>query len=131
MAKSARPSVRKKSAMRHVTRGIVHVQSNFNNTIVTITDEQGNKISGASAGSVGNKNSRKGTPHGAEMAAKQAGARAKEHGMKAVIVKLTGPGSGRDSAVRALHAMQFEIEHLIDVTPNPHNGCRPPKRRRV
>jgi small subunit ribosomal protein S11 len=120
----------RKKNKRQVVRGIAHVRSNFNNTIVTITDEKGNKISGASAGSAGNKGSRKATPHAAELAARQAGVIAKEHGMRYIIVKMRGPGSGKDSAVRALNALQFEITALIDVTPHPHNGCRPPKRRR-
>lgn len=129
--KIANKTSARKKAKRQVSRGVAHVRSTFNNTIVTITDEKGNKISGASAGSAGNKGSRKGTPHAAEMAARRAGAIAQEHGMRYITVRMRGPGAGKESAVRALSALQFEITALVDITPNPHNGCRPPKRRRV
>lgn len=111
--------------------GIAHIQASFNNTMITITDLQGNAISASSAGAVGFKGSRKSTPYAAQMAAQKAGEEAMEHGMKNLEVKVRGPGSGRESALRALSAAGLAITTIQDVTPIPHNGCRPPKRRRV
>jgi len=121
----------KKKEKKNISTGVVHIQSTFNNTIVTITDMAGNTISWATAGSQGFKGSRKSTPFAAQLAAKDAAKKAMEHGMKNVEVYVKGPGSGRESALRALHAAGFTILMIKDVTPVPHNGCRPPKRRRV
>ena len=116
---------------KNITSGIAHVASTFNNTMITITDVQGNTISWASAGKLGFKGSRKSTPYAAQVAAEQAGKSAMEHGMKTVEVEVSGPGSGRESALRALQSCGLQVTAIRDVTPIPHNGCRPPKRRRV
>jgi small subunit ribosomal protein S11 len=116
---------------KNITSGIAHVNASFNNTMVTITDVQGNVISWSSAGSQGFKGSRKSTPFAAQMAAEDAGRKAQEHGVKTLEVQVKGPGSGRESALRALQAVGFTVTSIKDVTPIPHNGCRPPKRRRV
>lgn len=116
---------------KNVEFGVVHVKSTFNNTIVTITDRTGNVISWSTAGNVGFKGSRKSTPFAAQMAAEAAARTAMEHGMKSVEVSVKGPGAGREAAIRALQAAGLEVSGIRDVTPIPHNGCRPPKRRRV
>ncbi|MFT9850353.1 30S ribosomal protein S11 [Aneurinibacillus sp. REN35] len=116
---------------KNIESGIAHIRSTFNNTIVTITDPHGNAISWASAGGLGFRGSRKSTPFAAQMAAEQAAKAAMEHGMKAVEVMVKGPGSGREAAIRSLQATGLEVNMIKDVTPIPHNGCRPPKRRRV
>jgi small subunit ribosomal protein S11 len=116
---------------KNITSGIVHVSATFNNTMITITDVQGNAISWASAGKMGFKGSRKSTPYAAQMAAESAGRGAMEHGMKTVEVEVSGPGSGRESALRALQSCGLQVTAIRDVTPIPHNGVRPPKRRRV
>ena len=128
MAKKTRT---KKKEKKNIARGIVHIQSTFNNTIVTITDPAGNTVAWSSAGVQGFKGSRKSTPFAAQLAAQSAVKAAMEHGMKSVEVYVKGPGSGRESALRALQAAGFTITLIKDVTPVPHNGCRPPKRRRV
>ncbi|WP_373471685.1 30S ribosomal protein S11 [Carnobacterium alterfunditum] len=129
-AKKAR-KVRKKRERKNVERGQAHIQATFNNTIVTLTDNDGNAIAWSSAGSLGFKGSRKSTPYAAQMAAEAATKSAMEHGLKTVQVFVKGPGSGREAAIRALQATGLEISSIADVTPIPHNGCRPPKRRRV
>ena len=116
---------------KNVAHGHAHIKSTFNNTIVSITDPQGNVISWASAGHVGFKGSRKSTPFAAQMAAENAGRKAMEHGMRTLEIEVRGPGSGRESALRALQAVGLAVTAIRDVTPIPHNGCRPPKRRRV
>jgi small subunit ribosomal protein S11 len=121
----------KKKAKRVVTDGVVHVQASFNNTVVTITDRQGNALSWATAGGAGFRGSRKSTPFAAQVAAEKAGRIAQEYGVKTVEVRIKGPGPGRESAVRSLNALGIKVTNIIDVTPIPHNGCRPPKRRRV
>jgi len=121
----------KRKERKNITNGVCHVNSTFNNTIITITDAQGNAISWSTAGVMGFKGSRKSTPYAAQMAAEDAGKKAQEHGMKTLEVEVKGPGSGRESALRALQAIGFTITTIRDVTPIPHNGCRPPKRRRV
>ena len=121
----------KKKAKRVVTDAIVHVQASFNNTVVTITDRQGNALSWATAGGAGFRGSRKSTPFAAQVAAEKAGVAAQEHGVKNVEVRVGGPGPGRESAVRALNACGLKITSISDITPIPHNGCRPPKKRRV
>jgi small subunit ribosomal protein S11 len=121
----------KKIQRKNIERGTAHIHSTFNNTIVTIADEAGNVISWASAGGLGFKGSRKSTPFAAQMAAETASKAASEHGLKKVEVFVKGPGSGRESAIRALQAAGIEVLSIKDVTPIPHNGCRPPKRRRV
>jgi small subunit ribosomal protein S11 len=121
----------KKKAKRVVTDGVVHVQASFNNTVVTITDRQGNALSWATAGGAGFRGSRKSTPFAAQVAAEKAGRAAQEYGVKTVEVRIKGPGPGRESAVRSLNALGIKVTNIIDVTPIPHNGCRPPKRRRV
>ncbi|MGN1059319.1 MAG: 30S ribosomal protein S11 [Clostridia bacterium] len=130
MAKVARRSTRRK-AKKNIERGAVHIRSSFNNTIVTITDVAGNAISWASSGGLGFRGSRKSTPFAAQMAAETAAKAAQEHGLKTVEVYVKGPGSGREAAIRALQAAGLEVSMIKDVTPIPHNGCRPPKRRRV
>ena len=122
---------RKRKELKKVDKGQAHIQSTFNNTLVTITDLAGNAISWSSAGSLGYKGSRKGTPFAAQMAAETAAKAAKEHGLRSVEVYVKGPGSGREAAIRALQTAGLEINSIKDVTPIPHNGCRPPKRRRV
>ena len=129
--KKAVTAVRRRRERKNIERGAAHIQSTFNNTIVTITDTQGNVISWKSAGQVGFKGSRKSTPFAAQMAAEAAAKQAMEHGMKKVSVFVKGPGSGREAAIRALQAVGLEVTMIKDVTPIPHNGCRPPKRRRV
>ncbi|HNT56316.1 MAG TPA: 30S ribosomal protein S11 [Syntrophales bacterium] len=121
----------KKKERKNISEGVAHIQSTFNNTIVTITDVSGNVISWASSGGQGFKGSRKGTPFAAQLAAEDAVKKAKEHGVKTVQVFVKGPGSGRESALRALQTAGLTITLIRDVTPIPHNGCRPPKRRRV
>ena len=116
---------------KNITNGVAHVNSTFNNTIITISDVQGNVISWSSAGGQGFKGSRKSTPYAAQMAAEDAGRKAAEHGVRTLEVNVSGPGSGRESALRALQAVGMTITTIRDVTPIPHNGCRPPKRRRV
>jgi small subunit ribosomal protein S11 len=120
-----------KKEKKHVAHGIAHVHASFNNTIVTITDLEGNVVSWSSAGTLGFKGSRKGTPFAAQQAATTAATSAREHGLRSVDIRVKGPGSGRESAIRALQAAGVEIKSIRDVTPIPHNGCRPPKRRRV
>ena len=122
---------RRRKELKNVDRGQVHIQSSFNNTLVTITDMSGNAISWSSAGSLGFKGSRKGTPFAAQMAAEEAAKGAMEHGLKTVEVYVKGPGAGREAAIRALQTVGLEVKMIKDVTPIPHNGCRPPKRRRV
>ncbi len=121
----------KRKERKHVEQGIAHIRSTFNNTIVTITDTKGNALSWASAGGLGFRGSRKSTPFAAQMAAETAAKAAMEHGLKAVEVYVKGPGSGREAAIRSLQAAGLEVALIKDVTPIPHNGCRPPKRRRV
>jgi small subunit ribosomal protein S11 len=121
----------KKKERKHVPHGLVHIQASFNNTIVTISDQGGNVISWKSSGSLGFRGSRKGTPFAAQQAAMNAANMAREHGLRSVDVKVSGPGSGRESAIRALAAAGIEVRSIKDSTPIPHNGCRPPKRRRV
>ncbi len=116
---------------KNISYGVAHIKSSFNNTIVTIADQQGNVISWASAGNVGFKGSRKSTPFAAQMAAEEAGRKAMEHGIRKVDVHVRGPGSGRETAIRSLQGVGIEITGIKDVTPIPHNGCRPAKRRRV
>ena len=125
---AARPRRRER---KNITSGVAHVAATFNNTIVTITDAQGNVICWSSSGQQGFKGSRKSTPFAAQMAAENAGRKAMEHGMRTLEVNVSGPGSGRESALRALQAVGFTVTSIRDVTPIPHNGCRPPKRRRV
>ena len=120
-----------KKEKKHVAHGIAHVHASFNNTIVTITDVEGNVVSWSSAGTLGFKGSRKGTPFAAQQAATTAATSAREHGLRSIEIRVKGPGSGRESAIRALQAAGIEIKSIRDVTPIPHNGCRPPKRRRV
>ncbi len=126
----AKPS-RKKKEKKNIPNGIAHIQSTFNNTIVTITDPVGNVVAWSSAGTQGFKGSRKSTPFAAQLAAADAAKKAMEHGMRNVEVYVKGPGAGREAALRALQATGFNVVLIKDVTPNPHNGCRPPKRRRV
>ena len=121
----------KKKTKKNIVAGVAHVNSSFNNTMVTITDAQGNTISWSSAGTMGFKGSRKSTPYAAQMAAEDAGRKAMEHGVKEIEVLVKGPGSGRESALRALQTVGFNIRSISDITPVPHNGCRPRKRRRV
>lgn len=121
----------KKKVKKNISTGVVHIQSTFNNTIITITDAMGNAVSWSSAGLQGFKGSRKSTPFAAQLAAQDAAKKAQEHGMKTVEVYVKGPGPGRESALRALQAAGFNVTMIKDVTPVPHNGCRPPKRRRV
>src|SRR5688572_4114716 len=121
----------KKRERKNIASGVAHVNASFNNTIITITDAQGNTISWSSAGTMGFKGSRKSTPYAAQVAAEDAGRKAQEHGMKTLEVEVCGPGSGRESALRALQSVGFQITSIRDVTPIPHNGCRPRKRRRV
>ena len=116
---------------KNISSGIVHVNSSFNNTMITITDAQGNAISWSSAGAMGFKGSRKSTPYAAQVAAEDAARKAQDHGLKTVEVNVCGPGSGRESALRALQAVGLTVTSIRDTTPIPHNGCRPPKRRRV
>jgi small subunit ribosomal protein S11 len=130
MAKDTSPRLRRRER-KNISAGVAHVSASFNNTMITITDAQGNAIAWSSAGSQGFKGSRKSTPFAAQVAAENAGRKAMEHGMRTLEVEVRGPGSGRESALRALQAVGFSITAIRDVTPIPHNGCRPRKRRRV
>ena len=127
----AKPATAKKKVKKNIIEGIVHVNATFNNTLITITDKQGNAVSWSSAGTMGFKGSRKSTPYAAGVAAEDAGRKAQEHGMKELDVLVKGPGSGRESALRSLQSIGFTIKSIQDITPIPHNGCRPRKRRRV
>lgn len=127
----AKKVIRKRREFKNIAKGCVHIQASFNNTIVTITDTNGNTISWSSAGSLGFRGSRKSTPFAAQEAATVAAKAAKEHGLKSVEVYVKGPGQGRESAIRALQAAEIEVTLIKDVSPIAHNGCRPPKRRRV
>ncbi len=127
----AKKGTRRRREKKNIERGAVHIRSSFNNTMVTITDVQGNALSWASAGGLGFRGSRKSTPYAAQMAADTAAKAAMEHGLRTVEVFVKGPGSGREAAIRALQAAGLEVNMIKDVTPIPHNGCRPPKRRRV
>jgi small subunit ribosomal protein S11 len=131
MNKPAAVAKTRKKAKRVVSDGVVHVQASFNNTVVTITDRQGNALSWATAGGAGFRGSRKSTPFAAQVAAEKAGRAAADYGLKTVEVRIKGPGPGRESAVRSLNALGIKVTNIIDVTPIPHNGCRPPKKRRV
>ena len=130
-AASKKPVIRRRKERKNIERGAAHIQSTFNNTIVTITDVQGNALSWASSGGLGFRGSKKSTPFAAQTAAETAAKAAMEHGLKTVEVYVKGPGSGREAAIRALQAAGLEVTLIMDVTPVPHNGCRPPKRRRV
>ncbi|MDP2604260.1 MAG: 30S ribosomal protein S11 [Deltaproteobacteria bacterium] len=129
--KPGEKAARKKRGRKNIAEGVVHIHSTFNNTIVTITDHQGNVISWSSAGAMGFKGSRKGTPFAAQQAADSAARKAMDHGLRSVQIFVRGPGAGRESALRALQSAGINISLIKDVTPIPHNGCRPPKRRRV
>jgi len=131
MAKPAAAARPRRRERKNITSGVAHVNSTFNNTMITITDAQGNTISWSSSGMQGFKGSRKSTPYAAQVAAEDAGRKAMEHGMRTLEVEFKGPGAGRESALRALQAVGFTITSIRDVTPIPHNGCRPRKRRRV
>ena len=131
MAKQPSQTKVKKKEKKNISNAIAHVNSTFNNTLVTITDYQGNTIAWSSSGSMGFKGSRKSTPYAAQLAAEDAGKKASEHGVKIVDIEVQGPGSGRESALRALQIVGFQVNSIRDVTPIPHNGCRPKKRRRV
>lgn len=130
-AKGAAKKLTKKRVKKNVERGQAHIQSSFNNTIVTLTDSEGNALSWASAGGLGFRGSKKSTPYAAQMAAETAAKAAVVHGLKSVEVMVKGPGAGREAAIRALEACGIQVTSIKDVTPVPHNGCRPPKRRRV
>jgi small subunit ribosomal protein S11 len=130
MAKAATPRVRKRER-KNITSGIAHVSATFNNTMITIADVQGNTIAWSSAGGMGFRGSRKSTPYAAQVAAEDCGKKAMDHGVKTLQVRVKGPGSGRESALRALQSVGLTVTAIKDVTPVPHNGCRPPKRRRV
>ncbi len=121
----------KKKERKNVAEGVVHVFASFNNTIITITDKQGNALASCSAGAMGFKGSRKSTPYAAQVTAEEAGKKAQEHGVREVDVTIKGPGSGRESALRALSAVGFIVKNIKDITPVPHNGCKPRKRRRI
>lgn len=131
VAKKAQTTRRRRKEKKNVERGQAHIQSTFNNTIVTLTDLEGNALAWSSAGSLGFKGSRKSTPFAAQMAAEAAAKSAMEHGLRSIQVFVKGPGAGREAAIRSLQAAGLEISMITDVTPIPHNGCRPPKRRRV
>ena len=132
MARDTKTAARvKRKERKNITSGVAHVNASFNNTMVTIADMQGNTISWSSSGVMGFKGSRKSTPYAAQVAAEDAAKKAQEHGLKTLEVNVSGPGSGRESALRALQAVGLTITTIRDVTPMPHNGCRPPKRRRV
>ncbi|MEQ8826118.1 MAG: 30S ribosomal protein S11 [Filomicrobium sp.] len=131
MAKEQQRGKVRRREKKNISSGVAHVNASFNNTMITITDAQGNAISWSSAGMMGFKGSRKSTPFAAQMAAEDAGRKAQDHGMKILEVEVTGPGSGRESALRALQSLGLQITSIRDVTPIPHNGCRPRKRRRV
>jgi len=121
----------KKKVKKNIAQGVAHIQATFNNTIISITDKDGNGISWSSSGSKGFKGSRKGTPFAAQIAAQDAGFKAKEHGLKRVEIRVKGPGAGRESAIRGIQSAGIDVTAIRDVTPIPHNGCRPPKKRRV
>lgn len=128
----AKPKTKaKRKEKKNIASGVAHVNATFNNTIITITDAQGNVVSWSTAGAMGFKGSRKSTPYAAQIAAEDAGRKAQEHGMKELDVLVKGPGSGRESALRGLQSVGFTIKAISDITPIPHNGCRPPKKRRV
>src|ERR1700680_3142045 len=129
--KEGKKKTLKKKERKHVSFGVVHIQASFNNTIVTISDQAGNVLSWKSSGSLGFRGSRKGTPFAAQQAASNAASMARDHGVRSVEVRVSGPGWGRESAIRALAAGGQEVRNIKDATPIPHNGCRPPKRRRV
>lgn len=131
MAKGQAAKKTRRREKKNIPHAVAHIQATFNNTIVTITDPSGNTICWSSAGRIGYKGSRKGTPYAAQLAARNAAEQAQEHGVRTVDVEIKGPGAGRESAIRALAASGLEITSIKDVTPIPHNGCRPPKRRRV
>jgi small subunit ribosomal protein S11 len=131
MAKPATAQRVKRRERKNITSGIAHVNATFNNTMITITDAQGNTIAWSSSGTKGFKGSRKSTPYAAQVAAEDAGRKAMEHGMRSIEIEVKGPGSGRESALRSLQAVGFTVTSIRDVTSIPHNGCRPPKRRRV
>ena len=131
MAKTVKKVTRKRKERKNIERGAAHIRSTFNNTIVTMTDVNGNALSWASAGGLGFRGSKKSSPFAAQMAAETAAKAAMEHGLKTVEVFVKGPGAGREAAIRALQAAGLEVSMIKDVTPIPHNGCRPPKRRRV
>ncbi len=131
VAKKAQTTRRRRKEKKNVERGQAHIQSTFNNTIVTLTDLEGNALAWSSSGSLGFKGSRKSTPFAAQMAAEAAAKSAMEHGLRSIQVFVKGPGAGREAAIRSLQAAGLEISMITDVTPIPHNGCRPPKRRRV
>ena len=131
MAKEPSQTKVKKKEKKNISNAIAHVNSSFNNILITITDYQGNTIAWSSSGSMGFKGSRKSTPYAAQLAAEDAGKKASEHGVKIVDIEVQGPGSGRESALRALQIVGFQVNSIRDVTPIPHNGCRPKKRRRV
>lgn len=131
MAKVSPTTRIRKRDRKNIVAGVAHINASFNNTMITITDQQGNAISWSSAGTVGFKGSRKSTPYAAQVAADDAGKKAMEHGVKSLDVVVSGPGTGRESALRSLHALGFTIVSIRDCTPVPHNGCRPAKRRRV
>jgi small subunit ribosomal protein S11 len=127
----AKPTKSKKKVKKTVVDGVAHVHASFNNTIITLTDRQGNTLAWATAGGSGFRGSRKSTPFAAQVAADRAGKAAQEYGLKNLEVRIKGPGPGRESSVRALNALGYRITNIVDVTPIPHNGCRPPKKRRV
>ncbi len=131
MAKQAQTQRPRRRERKNITSGVAHINSTFNNTLVTITDVQGNAISWSSSGAQGFKGSRKSTPYASQIAAEDAGRKAMEHGLKTLEIEIRGPGSGREAALRALHGLGLTITAIRDVTPIPHNGCRPRKRRRV
>ncbi len=131
MAKTVKKTTRKRKEKKNIERGAAHIRSSFNNTIVTLTDVQGNALSWASSGGLGFRGSKKNTPFAAQMAAETAAKAAMEHGLKFVDVYVKGPGAGREAAIRALQTAGLEVTMIKDVSPIPHNGCRPPKRRRV
>ena len=131
MARDTKTARTKKKERKNIAAGVAHVNSSFNNTKILISDVQGNAIAWSSSGTMGFKGSRKSTPYAAQMAAEDAGKKAQEHGVRTLEVNVSGPGSGRESALRALQAVGLTITTIRDVTPMPHNGCRPPKRRRV
>jgi len=131
MAKAAATARPRRKERKNIIAGVAHVAATFNNTVITISDAQGNAIAWSSAGSQGFKGSRKSTPYAAQVAAEDAGRKAREHGMETLEIEVSGPGSGRESALRALQAVGFSVSAIRDMTPIPHNGCRPRKRRRV